>query len=210
MVENRAQDNSSEEKIMDAAIKVFTEKGLAGARMQEIADEAGVNKAMVHYYYRNKQNLFENIFKKKVKELFRAFSIILVADQSFEEKIRSFIETEIEIISQFPSLPLFVLNEAGKNPAILDEVFEEGGPKRLIKLFRKMVEQEVKKGSIRSLKFDELLINIMSLCIYPFVARPILQFVLDKDDLDYKDMIEARKHTVADLIINDLSIKRDQ
>lgn len=209
MVENRAQDNSSEEKIMDAAIKVFTEKGLAGARMQEIADEAGVNKAMVHYYYRNKQNLFENIFKKKVKELFRAFSIILVADQSFEEKIRSFIETEIEIISQFPSLPLFVLNEAGKNPAILDEVFEEGGPKRLIKLFRKMVEQEVKKGSIRSLKFDELLINIMSLCIYPFVARPILQFVLDKDDLDYKDMIEARKHTVADLIINDLSIKRD-
>lgn len=210
MVEYKSQDHSTEEKIMDAAIKVFTEKGLAGARMQEIADEAGVNKAMVHYYYRSKQNLFENIFKKKVKKLFKAFSIILAAEQSFEEKIRSFIETEIEIISQFPSLPLFVLNEAGKNPKILEEVFEEGGPKQMIPLFKIIVEQEVDKGRIRPITFEELLINIMSLCIYPFVARPILQFVLDKDDLDYKDMIETRKQIVADLIINDLFIKRDQ
>jgi AcrR family transcriptional regulator len=210
MVDGKLQDHSTEEKIMDAAIKVFTQKGLAGARMQEIADEAGVNKAMVHYYYRSKQNLFENIFKKKVKELFRAISIILAADKSFEDKVRSFIETEIEVISQFPTLPLFVLNEAGKNPAILEEVFEEGGPKQMIGLFKMMVEHEVNQGNIRTISFEELLINIMSLCIYPFVARPILQFVLDKDDLDYKDMIESRKQTIADLIINDLFIKRDQ
>ncbi|NNF34894.1 MAG: TetR/AcrR family transcriptional regulator [Saprospiraceae bacterium] len=210
MVDIESKEFSTEEKIMDAAIKVFTEKGLAGARMQEIADEAGVNKAMVHYYYRSKQNLFETIFRKKVKELFGAFSIILSANKSFENKIRSFIETEIEIISQFPSLPLFVLNEAGKNPAILEEVFEEGGPKQMIQLFQNIVEQEVNQGHIRPIKFEELLINIMSMCIYPFIARPILQFLLDKDDLNYKSMIETRKRTVADLIINDLFIKRDQ
>ena len=207
MVDIKTNHSSTEEKIMHAAIKVFTEKGLAGARMQEIANEAGVNKAMVHYYYRSKQKLFEFIFRKKVKELFGAFSIILSHDMTFEMKIRAFVEAEINIISQFPALPLFVLNEAGRNPSILHDVFDEGGPKQMIMLFKSMVEKEVNEGTIRPISFEELLINIMSLCLYPFVARPILQHVFDKDDNEFDLLIQSRKNTVADMIINDILIK---
>jgi len=198
---------TTEEKIMLAAVKVFTEKGMAGARMQDIADEAQVNKAMVHYYYRSKQQLFETIFKSKIQELFSAFGAILQGNLTFENKIRAFVKTEIEMLSQFPAIPLFVLNEAGKNPAVLDEVFINGGPRQLKELFRDLVEKEMAAGTIRPVPFEQLLINVMALCIYPFVARPILQFVLDKDNASFEEMIEKRKEEVADLILGDLLIK---
>ena len=128
MVNNKNSPTSTEQKIMEAAIKVFTAKGMAGARMQDIADEARVNKAMVHYYFRNKQQLFEKVFEGKLKELFSAFEIILQSDKSFEEKIREFVITDITLLSKIPKMPLFVINEVGKNPAILDKLFKKGRP----------------------------------------------------------------------------------
>jgi AcrR family transcriptional regulator len=207
MVENKNQESSAEERIMQAAVNIFTRKGLDGARMQDIADEAQVNKAMVHYYYRNKKNLFTTIFEKKIKELFSAFSIILQGESTFEEKIRAFVAKEIEMISGFPSLPLFVMNEAAKNPKMLHEIFEEGGPRMLKSLFKILVEKEVEAGRIRAIEYDQLLINIMGLCIYPFVAKPILQFILEKDESQFQQMLEYRKSSVADLILNDILIK---
>ena len=207
MVNTENTQRSTEERIMEAAVKVFTAKGMAGARMQDIADEANVNKAMVHYYYRSKQHLFELIFKDRIKELFSAFGAILKGNLEFEDKIRAFVRTEIDMLSKFPALPLFVVNEAAKNPAVLDDVFIEGGPRLLKSMFQKLVEAEVEKGKIKPIAYDQLLINVMSLCIYPFLAKPILQHVLDKDDSSFAQMLEERKKLIADLILGDIIIK---
>ena len=111
-------------------------------------------------------------------------------------------------MSKIPKMPLFVINEVGKNPAILDKLFKEGGPKMLKGIFKNMVETEVKAGNIKSIDYQQLMINLLAMCIYPFVAQPIIQAVLDIDDNQFDDLIEARKTQVADLILNDILLKK--
>src|ERR1044072_5809634 len=109
-----ANADSTEEKIVTAAKKVFLAKGLAGARMQDIADEAGINKALVHYYFRNKEKLFEVIFTEAALKLFPKINIIFESDGTLFEKIRLFVAEYITVMSENPYLPMFVLNEINK------------------------------------------------------------------------------------------------
>jgi AcrR family transcriptional regulator len=200
-------DISTEERIKVAAAKVFTLHGLEGARMQDIADEANINKAMLHYYFRNKQQLFEIIFTSKVHQIFSTFHLIMEKEVSFEEKIRTFIDEEIDIISEFPALPLFVMMESRKNPELLDKVFQSI-PLDMIRLkFKEILGIEVKNKRIREVGFDELMMNIMSLCIYPIIAAPVFQKVLQKSDVEYQRFIENRKVTIADMILKDIKYK---
>ena len=195
---------TTEQKIKEAAIKVFTLKGKDGARMQDIADEANINKAMLHYYFRNKQKLFEIVFEEKLMELFSTFQIILDSDLDFEEKIRKFIDTEIEMLSQYPMLPMFVLNEIGKKPDMLAKKYSTKGPKLIKESFKTIVEKEIEKGNIRKVDPRQLLINLMSMCIYPVIAKPVIQLVIDADENSFADLLETRKKLVADLLLNDL------
>ncbi len=111
-------EKSTEEKILAAAKKVFIAKGMAGARMQDIADEAGINKALLHYYFRSKEKLFEMIFMEAAQKLFPKINFIFESDVSLFEKIENFCEEYITIMSENPYLPLFVLNEISRDPEI--------------------------------------------------------------------------------------------
>lgn len=197
-------DLSTEEKIQKAAIEVFIEKGKAGARMQDIADKAGINKAMLHYYFRSKQKLFELVFEDKLHELFKTFQIILESDLTFDEKIRKFVSSEIELISKYPILPMFILNEVGKHPEILNEKFSNFGPKIFISHFEILVKNEIESGKIRNVDYRQLLMNLMSLCIYPFLAKPVIQNVMDMSDAQFNEVIETRKKEVSQMILFDL------
>jgi TetR/AcrR family transcriptional regulator len=110
------QANNTENQILEAALKVFHKKGLAGARMQEIADEAGINKSMLHYYFKNKEQLFGQIFMQSFKRFIGGILPLLNEQNTWEEKIPVIIEHYANVMQNNPDLPLFVINELRQNP----------------------------------------------------------------------------------------------
>src|SRR5258706_4583523 len=105
------KNKTTEERILDAARKVFVRNGMSGARMQDIADEAGINKALLHYYFKNKRKLFEEIFMEAADELFPRINKIFRSEESLFVKIERFCDEYISVVLENPYLPLFVLNE---------------------------------------------------------------------------------------------------
>lgn len=201
-------EKNTELRIREAATNIFTQKGYRGARMQEIANEARINKAMLHYYYRSKEKLFMLIMEEKISELFAAFAVILQGDLSFEEKIYRFVDVEIDALLEYPDVPLFVINEIGKEPEILEKRFANGGPIQLRKIFAQLFDAEIKKGNIKKSDPNQFIINLMSLCVYPFLARPIVKQVLQKDNEGFRTLMMNRKKIIPELLLNDILIKK--
>jgi AcrR family transcriptional regulator len=112
------QDGTTEEKILIGARKVFIAKGMAGARMQDIADEAGINKALLHYYFRSKEKLFEQIFKELSFQFLPRVNAIFESDRPLFEKIEMFCGEYISKMIENPFIPLFIVNEMNKQPDV--------------------------------------------------------------------------------------------
>ncbi|MBP9193552.1 MAG: TetR/AcrR family transcriptional regulator [Saprospiraceae bacterium] len=197
---------STEEKIKRAAEHFFLLRGLEGARMQEIADEAGINKAMLHYYFRNKETLFDVILSEKLFEVFGAFQIWFQTELPLSVRVRQFVNAEIDIISTFPVLPLFVLTEARKNPEMIPQKLGHLPIASLKNSFEKMLEEEAARGNMRKTTPEELLVNTVSLCIYPIIASPVFRFILDLSDERYTSFIHERKIMIADWMIREYQI----
>ncbi len=201
----KSKDENTEEQILEAAISIFQTKGMDGARMQEIADKAGINKAMLHYYYRSKKLLFEAVFKNAFSLLAPQLNNILNDDSSIEEKIKSFTSNYITFIIKHPYLPNFIIQELNRNPEFILKMIENKGFPNLDK-FKKQVEEEIKEGIIIPISEEQLFINILSLNIFPFVAKPLIMAFTNTDNNAYQLLMEQRKTEVADFIIN--SIKK--
>ncbi len=200
------KEKSTEEKILEAAKKVFVAKGMAGARMQDIADEAGINKAMLHYYFRNKEKLFEVIFMEASQKLFPKINSIFESDMPLFEKIEIFCEEYITIMSENPYLPLFVLNEINQDPEnFMNKIWDKQKFPRPQK-FLEQVEKEVKKGTIKKISPMHLLINLISMCIFPFVGKAMIQFINGLDELQFRNIMIQRKKEIPKFIID--SIKK--
>lgn len=197
------RDDNTQEKILEAARAVFLEKGMDGARMQDIADRAGINKALLHYYFRNKEKLFETVFQEAATRFFPRVVNILTAETTLFEKITQFVHHYISMLSENPYLALFVLNEVQKQPkTFLPKIF--GNRRPPLQELAGQVNAEIKQGIIKPIEPQQLIINMVSLCIFPFVARPVVQWVLKMDDKAYKEFIEARKTEVAKFIIDSI------
>jgi len=192
---------SPEEKIIQAAEIEFIERGFDGARMQAIADKAGINKSLLHYYFRSKQKLFEVIFKTAFN-LFIPKILKIFDDDSldFFEKIRRFVAAYIDIISKYPQIPGFILHEIGTNQSALLKVLSEVKPNT--EIIKKQIEDEIAKGTIIEIKPEQLIINILSMCIFPIIVSPVASLILMNDDKSgYAKLIEERKIHVAEFII---------
>lgn len=195
---------STEERIIAAARTVFTRRGFHGARMQEIADEAGINKALLHYYFRSKEKLFEVIFTDLFGKFQTAFFSILASDRPLVEKIRLIVETDIDLLMQHPDVPLFVLHEMARNPEQMAERAGAAGLPDLIGEFSRQVKRAARKGEIRKIDPIDLLVNILALNRFPFVGRPMLQSITGIDEASFRAMMKRRRTQVAELIIGDL------
>jgi AcrR family transcriptional regulator len=196
---------NTESNILDAAESIFQRKGMDGARMQEIADEAGINKAMLHYYYKSKQVLFGAVFKKAFSLLAPQLNAVLNDDSSIEIKIRNFANNYITFISKHPYLPSFIIMELNKNPDFILKLKDNAGFPNLEK-FKNQVAKEVKNGILKPVNGQQLFINIISLCIFPFVASPLVKALVDVNDSEFKLLMEARKTEIADFIIDAIKI----
>ena len=198
------RDQSTEEKILDAAKKVFVQKGMSGARMQDIADQAGINKALLHYYFRNKEKLFEVIFLEAANRLFPRINEIFSSDDPLFEKIEKFCEEYITIIGENPYLPLFVLNEINKDPDYFLQKLWKGKARPDPQKFLEQIEQATKKGIIKRISPLHLLLNLISMTLFPFVAKPMFQRTLALDELQFRSIMEQRKKEIPKFIIDSI------
>jgi len=196
-----SQERNTEEQIIAAAKKIFSAKGLAGARMQDIADEAGINKAMLHYYYRSKEKLFEIVFTEALDKLMHRMSNVINANLPLPEKIREIVKNYIEGLTENPQLPLFVLNELQQQPELLVKQFKTKPNFPNIQQFLMEIAVAGEKGIIKKISPIQLMLNVLSMCVFPFVAKPLLKGVTGIDEVQFKLLIEERKQFVADFIL---------
>lgn len=195
------KDENTEQRILTAARQVFTNKGLDGARMQEIADEAGINKALLHYYFRNKEKLFEAIFTEAVSTLLPNIIQALESKESFFDKIRIFTSQYVDLLVENPLIPSFVLNELTHHPQRIAKLIKDSGFNPMA--FAIEIQQEIDSGRIKPVKPIHLIVNMLAMCIFPFAARPIIQnILLNNDEQLFQEFIQQRKTEVSDFIIN--------
>ncbi|MBN2890949.1 MAG: TetR/AcrR family transcriptional regulator [Bacteroidales bacterium] len=205
------KDKTTEEKILDAANKIFVEKGLDGTRMQEIADEAKMNKSLLHYYYRSKEKLFSEVFNRVIKTFLPNTIKIFDTDKSLFEKIEIFVSEYISLLEKNPFIPMFVLHELSKKPTKIADTFSEffsSLKNNQLEKIKTQIQIEIQKGTIRPIGVEQIIVNILSLCIFPFAAKPIIaKLFFDDDKKNYKNFIEERKTEVADFVIQSIRIK---
>lgn len=199
-------DETTQQKILLAARKVFIANGMMGARMQEIADEAGINKALLHYYFKSKEQLFEQIFRESAGRLFPRINFIFESDLPLFEKIEQFVDEYITVAIENPFVPLFVLNEINRDPKFFMDNFWKHTEKPKPQKFLQQIEQEVKAGNIREISPVHLLMNLISMTIFPFVAKPMFQLNLGLDEFQFRMLMEQRRKEIPRVLIE--SIKK--
>ncbi len=198
------KDLSTEERILEAAKRVFIRDGYHGARMEDIAQEAGVkNKASLHYYFRTKDKLFEAIFDQLKGGLLPQMEGIFKANIPLFDKIRLFVERYIDLINENPYVPLFIINEINKDPEkFIQRVKVIEKVQGFLPYFIVQLQDEIEKGNIKPIHPLHLMMNTMSMCVFPFLAKPMLQRVGSMTDAQYMEMMQERKKIITDFVIS--------
>ena len=206
-----AKDGDTERRILDAARTVFIRRGTSGARMQEIAEEAGVNQALLHYYFRSKERLSEAVFAETAGRMFPAVVGILGGDLTIDEKIDRIVETYLDTMSRSPFLPGYILSELHHHPEripkLLGSVAGKSFSSTLLPVMDKLDRQlasEARKGHIRRISAQQFVVNLLSLCVFPFAARPMFRAAFDMDDDAFAKLILARRRELPQFIRNAL------
>lgn len=188
-----------EKKILDAAKKVFELHGYAGARMQQIADEAEISKASLHYYFRSKENLFERIFDETMSDFMELVSTWNDDSEHWEDKLRRFI-CEFFVFLKTRSL-LFIIGEINRNPDLLANRRKKSKPKaKFISYFENLQEA----GKMKSSNMYAVYIFMHSLCAYPILNARMFQMTTGMNNHDYEQFMNNYPNMVADLLINAL------
>ncbi|OIP04686.1 MAG: hypothetical protein AUJ97_02380 [Bacteroidetes bacterium CG2_30_32_10] len=197
------EEKNTEKTILEAAKRVFLAKGFDGARMQEIADEAKINKSLVHYYFRSKDKLFDAIFEEAFSQFIPKVAETMASDKDIFEKITIFVDTYIEMFINNPHIPTFILHEINRNPDRIVDLLKNS--KINPSLFVVSIMQEMQNGAIKPLHPLHLIINMISLCVFPFAAKPIIKgFILNNDEALFNQFIAERKKEVTAFIIRSI------
>jgi len=203
----------TDDRIFDAALSVFARKGKDGARMQEIADEAGISKALLHYYYRSKDQLYEKVFEHVMSRLERSFGERLMKAGSFEEVLGSFIAGYVDFVRQNLDVMRLMVNEhltgspvvAGRLRTIMDS--SETMP---TVVFVRRLEEAMERGEVRRVDALQMLITVMSSCIFFFIIFPTIRAIHPLAATDSDQFIEARKQHLTDVFRTSLLTSQEQ
>ena len=192
---------NTEQRILDAAMEVFIAKGFDGARMQEIADLADINKALLHYYFRSKDKLFEAVFLETLLRIGPMVLSFVNEPIPLEVKIWKFVDDYIEIIKNNPKLPLFILNEIHVNP---DRVlnFLNIGAFLDTDVLQEQLNKETELNNLGQVDVKHFVVNILSMTIFPFIGKPIMQKTLQIKEDDWEKFLDERKRIIPQTIMN--------
>ncbi len=202
------KETDNEKLILEAAEAEFMEKGYGKSRTTEIAKRANVNHAMLHYYFRTKENLFKVVFQRKAKVMSEVLLFSFMQDLPFLEKIKKGIEDHFDLVSQNAKLPNFIFNEIAhdeKLKILFVNIIKEKAMLILDNL-KEEIDQEVSKGKIRYINPYDLLFSIVSLNIFVFIGKPLISGILDLDNSQFSQFLEHRKQMNVEIILNQLKV----
>ncbi len=192
-----------EKQIIKAASAVFLKKGMDGARMQEIAATAGINQALLHYYFRSKEKLFEAVFTDLMKNLFASVFSAISSDGNFKDLLRDFIASYSQNIAERSELVRFILWEIQRGGHLLIKNMQEmnfhNGESPPEFLMAK-IEQAKKDGQIRDIDTKNFLLTLIGALLYPFIARPLLENMLQIEDLTDETFIKKRNDEIFNVL----------
>ena len=186
------QEQSTEEKILAAAEETFVIDGYEGARMQNIANKAGINKAMLHYYFRSKEMLFEKIFEMKSKFFFPAVKDMMLREEgTFIDKMEEFVERYMEFLTRYPFIPFFVIRTVNSSGTA---GFIEKLPIKiqLAETVSSSYQKDKEKGLVSELDPNQFLISVIGMCVFPFLGRPVLKVAFKIENDDFEKLMQAR------------------
>ena len=191
--------SNTELKIINAAITVFVKKGYDGARMQEIADEADINKSLLHYYFRSKDKLFERVFTNVFSEVIVSISQIVENASTTEELLVPFVSNYIKLLKTKPYLPNFVLHEINRKPSVMVDLIKRVGVNKshLIELLSK----EGNRTDIRDFNPIHIIVNVLAMSVFPFVAAPIIKgFIFYGDESAFEHFVDEREEHIINFV----------
>jgi TetR/AcrR family transcriptional regulator len=200
------KDQNTEKLILEAARTVFERKGFDGARMQEIADEAGINKALLHYYFRSKEKLFDNIFHEAFGNFWPSIEAeINGKDATVKDLIKAAVNAYTDMLLKMPFLPGFIVGEINRFPERVEELLRSTGikPDFVIGIIKRGID----KGEIIDIDPRELIINIVGLSIFPYLSRPVLWRMLYGSPEEYDKFLENRRKTLYEFICRSILIE---
>jgi AcrR family transcriptional regulator len=195
------RDGDTEQRILDAAHAVLLRRGTAGARMQEIAAAAGVNQALLHYYFRSKAQLARAVFERAGSQLMPAIISVIASDRPLDEKVAQVVAIELDHLSRAPYLPGYIIGEVAHHPeraqqliaAMTHGLTPAQIRPRIFGTLRRQIGQRVAARTMRAITPEAFMVNLVSLCIFPFAARPMLQAMLGVDQAGFDRFIAKRR-----------------
>ena len=197
---SNSKDTSTEDRIKAAARKVFHQKGYAGTRTRDIAEEAGINHAMLNYYFRSKEKLFEMVMMETMAQFFKGVNLMLNDEStSLNEKIDLIVSNYVDLLLKEPELPTFILNEVRPNP----QAFVEQNPiKEALthSVLTRQYAEAVARGEITEPNLMQAILNVIGLVIFPFIAKPILTSIINIPEEQYKALMLQRKTLIPQWI----------
>lgn len=207
----RSTDKTPETEalILEAAHRVFLRRGTAGARTQEIADEAGVNKALLHYYFRSKERLAEAVFQRAARTLFPRLVQALASDRPLREKLHEAVEAELDILLQNPYLPGYLIAEFQYHPDRLRDLVTDALPIQAVRhavfdTLQRQLDEEAEAGRLRPTRAEDLMVMLMAQLVFPFAAAPMLETMLGLDDEARRLFITRQRDGLADQVLRSL------
>ncbi|MFM1971704.1 MAG: hypothetical protein RL185_386 [Bacteroidota bacterium] len=196
---------TTEIAILTAAKKIFSFKGKDGATMQEIANEAGINKALLHYYFRSKDLLFEQVFFEEVKKFSPILKNAIAQEVDLYQKINNICEAYILMAIENPFVPVFVIGELNKQPDLFIQKMFDGDLPDFPKLAFQ-IKQEVEAGNIKPILPQHLIMNMMSMCVFPFLMKPMFIVGMQIDKELFNNLMLQRIKEVPKFIIDSIKI----
>jgi TetR/AcrR family transcriptional regulator len=195
--------DTTKEKIIQAAHDVFIRKGMDGARMQEIADEAGINKALLHYYFHSKEQLFREVFYRILSRLIPGLIRIFKGEGALLDKIEAVVTEYDSFMFRNPYLPQFVIREINRDPDQLSGFMSDQGLD--FGMVEKMINHEVQVGNIRPITFPHLFANLIGMIVMPYVGRPLFQRKLFQNDPEkYDEFLKERRAVITNFVMQAL------
>jgi len=193
------------DRIIDTARELFMKNGYKGTSIRDIAAMSGTNVAMVNYYFGSKYNLFGHIFEEAFNILAKRVFSTLTSDLPFSELVEVWINSYYEVLSEYPQIPNFLLNEVNMNPERLVSMVKEKDPLKIYSTIRRRIKLEIKKGTIKKISPDDFLLSVLSLSVFPFIFANMATALLDIDWKDYKKILNRHRMFTIEFVQNSLN-----
>ena len=197
-----AEEAHTEKLIKEKAKILFFQKGLLNATTQEIADEAGVNRALIHYYFRSRELMLEALLDETLQEKRDRVRSVLTSDLPFREKVANYIDTIVDYGLKYPYLDNFIISETARRPEKV-KLFCAKDRFKSSDLIREALEEEIRKGKIAPISAEHFMVNLISLCNYPVLAKSVIQTIHGMTDTTYRKFLLERKRIIFRTIFDE-------